>query len=159
MPWFGGRLVDDGYTPGNTYDNTYHFFSAAGMDFLIMALEMGPKLAKAQAKSPNPYSGDEQAIKEGGSLFRGICAVCHGRNADGKGERGQGSDLRKFKKGYTMYLRIVKNGRVAHRRALSAAEVRDTWRDPETPASGDFYYLRVTETDGNMAWTSPIHLR
>ena len=42
MPWYGGRLVDDGYTPGNTYDNSYHFFSAAGMDFLIMAMEMGP---------------------------------------------------------------------------------------------------------------------
>ncbi len=56
-------------------------------------------------------------------------------------------------------LEIVKNGRVAHRRALSAAEVRDSWRDPVAPASGDFYYLRVTEADGHMAWTSPIHLR
>lgn len=41
-PWFGGRMVDDGYTPANTYDNTYHFFSAAGMDFLVIALEVGP---------------------------------------------------------------------------------------------------------------------
>jgi len=41
-PWYGGRMVDDGYAPGNTYDNTYHFFSAAGMDFLVVALEMGP---------------------------------------------------------------------------------------------------------------------
>ena len=55
-------------------------------------------------------------------------------------------------------LEIVKNGRVAHRRTLSAVEVRDTWRDPEPPESGDFYYLRVTEADGHMAWTSPIYL-
>ena len=32
------------------------------------------------------------------------------------------------------------------------------WTDPQTPREGDFYYLRVTETDGHMAWTSPIYV-
>ncbi|MGH0032852.1 MAG: CehA/McbA family metallohydrolase [Myxococcota bacterium] len=53
---------------------------------------------------------------------------------------------------------ILKNGRVAYRRLLSAVEVEDRWRDPQAPESGDFYYLRVTESSGHMAWTSPIYV-
>ncbi len=77
----------------------------------------------AAPQSSNPLSGDEAAIRDGKSLFRGICAVCHGRNADGRGERGQGADLRKFKRGFTRYLDIVQNG-------------KDTGRTQKMPAWG-----------------------
>jgi mono/diheme cytochrome c family protein len=59
----------------------------------------------------NPYSGDEKAIKEGKSWFRGVCAVCHGGRADGAGERGNGADLRKFDKGFKRYVETVRTGR------------------------------------------------
>jgi len=35
-PWYGGRMPNDGY------DNTYHFFNAGGMDFMIISLEHAP---------------------------------------------------------------------------------------------------------------------
>ncbi len=84
---------------------------------------LGSIEALAAPKSSNPLSGDEAAIRDGKSLFRGICAVCHGRNADGKGERGQGADLRKFKRGFTRYLEITQNG-------------KDTGRTQKMPAWG-----------------------
>ena len=59
----------------------------------------------------NPLSGDQKAIREGKSWFRGVCAVCHGGRADGQGERGNGADLRKFNKGFREFVLTVKNGR------------------------------------------------
>ncbi|MHC4643392.1 MAG: metallophosphoesterase [Planctomycetota bacterium] len=44
-PWYGGRMEDtndDGFVPGDDYDNAYHYFQAAGMDFLVLTLEVGP---------------------------------------------------------------------------------------------------------------------
>ena len=55
-------------------------------------------------------------------------------------------------------LELVKNGRVAHRSKPQAASVEERWHDPQPPASGDYYYLRMTESDGHMAWTSPIYV-
>ncbi len=40
--WYGGRMLNDGYTPKDNYDNSYHFFSGGGMDFMIVSLECGP---------------------------------------------------------------------------------------------------------------------
>ncbi|MBK7598312.1 MAG: hypothetical protein IPJ07_07210 [Acidobacteria bacterium] len=31
-----------------------------------------------------------------------------------------------------------------------------TWADLNQPRDGDYYYLRVTQVDGSMAWTSPF---
>lgn len=59
----------------------------------------------------NPLSGDQKAINAGKSWYRGVCALCHGGKADGAGERGNGADLRKFEKGYKLYVETVKNGR------------------------------------------------
>lgn len=42
QPWYGGRMLDDGYPPTNDYDNAYFFFSACGMDFMIITMEVGP---------------------------------------------------------------------------------------------------------------------
>ncbi len=36
-------------------------------------------------------------------------------------------------------------------------DVEGEWRDPSPPARG-FYYLRVEQVDGEMAWTSPIYV-
>ncbi len=44
-PWYGGRMeetIDDGFVPSDDYDNVYHYFRAVGMDFLVLALEVGP---------------------------------------------------------------------------------------------------------------------
>lgn len=60
----------------------------------------------------NPLSGDPDAIKKGRSDFRSICSLCHGGNADGRGERAPAhtADLRKFDKGFKQFVQIVSNG-------------------------------------------------
>jgi mono/diheme cytochrome c family protein len=70
-----------------------------------------PALADEAVQETNPLSGDEKAIREGRSWFRGVCALCHGGRADGQGERGTGADLRKFNKGFKAYVEVVKKGR------------------------------------------------
>jgi hypothetical protein len=55
---------------------------------------------------------------------------------------------------------VLRNGQVAHteRPAQDAAEVRFHWEDP-APRKGDkpsYYYVRVQQKDGQMAWASPI---
>jgi len=72
-----------------------------------------PGLVRADDEIPgaNPLSGDQNAIREGKSWFRGICGNCHGGLADGRGERGTGSDLRKFNKGFKGFVEVVKKGR------------------------------------------------
>jgi mono/diheme cytochrome c family protein len=72
-----------------------------------------PGLVRADDEIPgtNPLSGDQKALREGKSWFRGVCALCHGGRADGQGERGTGADLRKFNKGFKAYVQIVKKGR------------------------------------------------
>lgn len=74
-------------------------------------IDAAPALADEAVLETNPLSGDEKAIREGRSWFRGVCALCHGGRADGQGERGTGADLRKFNKGFKAYLEVVKKGR------------------------------------------------
>ena len=54
-------------------------------------------------------------------------------------------------------IEIVKRDRVAFRQEGPKLAMRLDWVDPEAPVTGDFYYLRVRETNGHMAWTSPIY--
>jgi len=42
QPWYGGRLENDDFLPRDNYDNSYHFFTAAGQKYLIVSLEVGP---------------------------------------------------------------------------------------------------------------------
>jgi mono/diheme cytochrome c family protein len=80
----------------------------------IVAVVMGiaPRAwAEEEIPDANPLSGDEKAIASGKSWYRGVCALCHGGRADGAGERGNGADLRKFNKGFKLYVMTVKNGR------------------------------------------------
>ena len=68
--------------------------------------------AAAKVTSSNPLSGDDQAIQEGKTLYRAVCVVCHGMRANGRGRGIAGaSNLRKFKRGYTLYVDIVKKGK------------------------------------------------
>jgi mono/diheme cytochrome c family protein len=67
----------------------------------------------ANIESSNPLSGDLDAISEGKTIYRAHCGLCHGMNANGRGHGpGNTSDLTKFKKGYSWYMKRVKNGRV-----------------------------------------------
>jgi mono/diheme cytochrome c family protein len=56
----------------------------------------------------NPMSGDEMAIDEGRSWFRGICSGCH---SEGASSRNAPVDLRKFNKGFRQFVLTVKNGK------------------------------------------------
>lgn len=41
--WYGGRMLNDTpFVPADNYDNTYHFFSAGEMDFMIICLSVAP---------------------------------------------------------------------------------------------------------------------
>ena len=35
-------MSSDGFLPKDNYDNSYHFFSASGMEFMVIALEVAP---------------------------------------------------------------------------------------------------------------------
>ena len=66
----------------------------------------------AKVASSNPLSGDEHAIQEGKTLYRAVCVVCHGMRANGRGRGIAGaSNLQKFKRGYSLYVEIVKKGK------------------------------------------------
>jgi hypothetical protein len=53
---------------------------------------------------------------------------------------------------------IVKNNREVHEAASETAQLQTHYSDREPARPGDFYYLRVTQADGQMAWASPIFL-
>ena len=61
--------------------------------------------------SSNPMSGDKDAEKAGRTVYRAKCAYCHGLTANGRG-RGlpNAADLRKYKKGYTHFVKTIKEG-------------------------------------------------
>lgn len=53
---------------------------------------------------------------------------------------------------------IFKNFEVAHEMKSDFPEINLTWED-DSPAKGEnHYYLRVLQTDGQLAWSSPIWL-
>jgi mono/diheme cytochrome c family protein len=80
---------------------------------LIVAASLSGQAAHAAGtvESSNPITGDKDAIAAGQTTFRARCAPCHGMRANGRG-RGlpNSSDLTKFKRGYTKFVYIVKNG-------------------------------------------------
>jgi hypothetical protein len=56
-------------------------------------------------------------------------------------------------------IEILKNNAVVHRQEGSGKVARLEWGDPANrriAGREDFYYVRVTQTDGNKAWSSPI---
>ena len=93
----------------------------AGIGGLALALAIGGiglaatapagAVGEEGARSPNPLSGDPDAEAAGRTIYRANCAFCHGMSADGRG-RGlpNSADLRKYKRGYTRFVRTVKEG-------------------------------------------------
>jgi hypothetical protein len=53
---------------------------------------------------------------------------------------------------------IVKNNEDVHVRTPREYDVAFDWCDAGTAKSGDYYYLRIEQADGAMAWSSPIWL-
>ena len=112
------------------YDAVFLVSALALAAALVPGLTVSPDaLAAAKAASSNPLSGDELAIQEGKTLYRAVCVVCHGMRANGRGRGIAGaSNLQKFKRGYTLYVDIVKNGKkkmppYGGGRVLSDAEI------------------------------------
>ena len=56
-------------------------------------------------------------------------------------------------------LEVVKGGKVVHREEVSGRDVSLRWEDPEPPEGEVWYYLRVVQADGQMAWSSPTWVR
>jgi hypothetical protein len=55
---------------------------------------------------------------------------------------------------------VLRDGRVVHteRPGKESAELRFSWRDPAPPRGErpSYYYVRVLQRDGQMAWASPL---
>jgi mono/diheme cytochrome c family protein len=90
-------------------------FAVAGLGAFLP----GSVAAVDQIPEVNPLSGNDKAISAGRTWFRSVCAACHGGRADGAGERGNGADLRKFDKGFELFVETVKKGREVPGRAQS----------------------------------------
>jgi hypothetical protein len=56
---------------------------------------------------------------------------------------------------------VIRDGGVAHTERPSAAEARFRWEDaaPRKGEKPSYYYVRVLQKDGQMAWASPIWVR
>lgn len=83
------------------------------MVFLVALLAMTPPPTAAAAAEDdeewaNPLLGDEQAIKEGGKLFRTRCTGCHWNPL-------RGPRIFQTKRPYEKFLEIVINGKKTQR--------------------------------------------
>ncbi len=54
------------------------------------------------------------------------------------------------------FVEVVKNGETVFREEGSGRQVSLQIVDEEVASSGDYYYIRVTQEDGEQAWSSPI---
>lgn len=57
-----------------------------------------------------------------------------------------------------MQVDLIRNNRVIHQTGNGAWEIEFEFKDHEKVHPGDFYYVRVVQQDGGMAWASPIWL-
>ena len=56
---------------------------------------------------------------------------------------------------------VLRNGEVVHTERPGKDEARFVWEDPK-PLKGEqasYYYVRVLQKDGQMAWASPIWVK
>jgi mono/diheme cytochrome c family protein len=94
----------------------------------------------------NPFSGDEKAMREGRSWYRGVCASCHGGKADGSGERGTGADLRKLQLGFKGFVQVVLDGRQTAGRAMQMPAWRGVLKNEDIYKIGA--YLETLSMEG-----------
>ena len=65
-----------------------------------------------EVESSNPYSGNQEAIDAGATLYFKFCVSCHGVRADGVSRFGEyAGNLTKFWRGYGEFIAIVSAGR------------------------------------------------
>jgi len=53
-------------------------------------------------------------------------------------------------------IEIIRNGEVVHTEGPDALDAQLTYEDTDQVKSGTYYYVRVTQSDGEQAWSSPI---
>ncbi|HWH49332.1 MAG TPA: c-type cytochrome [Burkholderiales bacterium] len=123
---------------------------------MLVAGNLVQSVARADETAPeaNPLSGDQKAIQNGKSWFRGVCANCHGGRADGQGERGTGADLRKFNKGFKRFVETVKNGREVPGRIQSMPAWGAVLKEEQIYQIGA--YLETLAIDG-ADWKQGVH--
>lgn len=51
---------------------------------------------------------------------------------------------------------VVKNNRVVHEKSAKGDSLASEYLDTEATVGTDFYYLRIIQEDGEMAWASPV---
>jgi hypothetical protein len=54
---------------------------------------------------------------------------------------------------------IIKDGTFAYTTSPNARTTKFTWRDQNFKADESYYYVRIIQSDKNMAWASPIWVR
>ena len=54
---------------------------------------------------------------------------------------------------------IIKNGKFVYTSTPNTRTARFTYRDQNFGGDESYYYVRVIQTDKNMAWASPIWVR
>ena len=113
---------------------------------LLMGISTATCAADENIPEANPYSGDKKAIRSGRSWYRNVCGNCHGGRADGRGERGTGADLRKFKKGFKGFVQIVLDGRKVKGRIQYMPSWRGVLKDKDIYQIGA--YLETLAMEG-----------
>ncbi len=113
---------------------------------ILLGIAAGYALADDEIPETNPYSGDEKAMREGRSWFRGVCAACHGGRADGAGERGNGADLRKLELGFKGYVNVVLQGRTQPGRTMAMPAWKGVLKNDDIYKIGA--YLETLAIDG-----------
>ena len=54
---------------------------------------------------------------------------------------------------------IIRNAEIVHTYSPGIEELAVKWSDPSPPDRTNWYYVRVIQTDGEIAWGSPIWVR
>ncbi|MBV41083.1 MAG: hypothetical protein CMM23_20910 [Rhodospirillaceae bacterium] len=85
--------------------------AALGLLTLLVAENDATAVGEEGRRSSNLLSENAEAEQAGQPIYRAKCAYCHGMKADGRG-RGlpNAANLRKFKRGYTRFVKAVKEG-------------------------------------------------
>ena len=55
-----------------------------------------------------------------------------------------------------VHVEIIKNNDVVYGTAQGALEAEFEYVDKTEICPNDYYYLRITQEDGNMGWSSPV---
>ena len=78
---------------------------------LIIILLSFSSISLTYAKSLNPLSNNQESINSGKKLYAIKCSKCHGPKAKGiTNGHTKTPSLKKYKRGYTVFIDIIKNG-------------------------------------------------